>query len=322
MADRRRPGRAAAVGVAVLAAGLLACPPAVAAHGVPYVSEIDYDNPGGDSSERIEISGPEGLDLAGWSVVLYDGDDTSRASYRRTSLSGRVGESGTFVLAYPVSNSIRNDEPGGVALVDPDGRVAEFVSYGGSFTAARGPAAGLVSDDLGVLDADEPGTSVQRDPVDHDRWYGPAPHSFGVRNGSAPLEPRPVTCADEPTHDIGEVQGPGEKSPLEGEVVTVRGVVATDLRDGFHLEDPDLDGDRRTRDTVFVVPPADSVVDLGQRVIVTGTVREVDAVTQVEADSLDYCGEALEDGSGHDSEDGSDVPAYAPELQPIGFEPL
>lgn len=35
-----------------------------------FINEIHYDNDGGDTGEAIEIAGPAGSDLTGWSLVL------------------------------------------------------------------------------------------------------------------------------------------------------------------------------------------------------------------------------------------------------------
>ncbi|CAN5695304.1 hypothetical protein BH18ACT3_BH18ACT3_00660 [soil metagenome] len=43
------------------------------ANGAVFINEIHYDNSGADTGEAIEIAGPAGLDLAGWSLVLYNG---------------------------------------------------------------------------------------------------------------------------------------------------------------------------------------------------------------------------------------------------------
>ncbi|MEJ7724882.1 MAG: hypothetical protein WKF64_11300 [Ilumatobacteraceae bacterium] len=43
------------------------------ANGAVFINEIHYDNSGTDTGEAIEIAGPAGLDLAGWSLVLYNG---------------------------------------------------------------------------------------------------------------------------------------------------------------------------------------------------------------------------------------------------------
>ena len=40
-----------------------------------FINEFHYDNAGGDVNEGIELAGPEGTDLAGWSLVLYNGSN-------------------------------------------------------------------------------------------------------------------------------------------------------------------------------------------------------------------------------------------------------
>src|SRR5699024_4233635 len=46
--------------------------PAYAA-GEVFISEIHYDNAGTDTGEAIEVQAPEGTDLTGWQVVLFNG---------------------------------------------------------------------------------------------------------------------------------------------------------------------------------------------------------------------------------------------------------
>ena len=46
---------------------------AEAALAGPFVNELHYDNAGSDVGELIEIAGPAGLSLSGWSIVLYNG---------------------------------------------------------------------------------------------------------------------------------------------------------------------------------------------------------------------------------------------------------
>ena len=42
-----------------------------------FINEIHYDNTGGDVGEAIEISGPSGTNLMGWSILLYNGNGGS-----------------------------------------------------------------------------------------------------------------------------------------------------------------------------------------------------------------------------------------------------
>ena len=42
--------------------------------GTPvFINEIHYDNAGTDMGEAIEVAGPAGEGLSGWSIVLYNG---------------------------------------------------------------------------------------------------------------------------------------------------------------------------------------------------------------------------------------------------------
>lgn len=158
-------------------------PPPPPPPGSVHIVELHYDNSGTDAGEAIEIEGPAGADLTGWSVVLYNGDAASRAPYNTRTLTGALlatcADRGVMVLDYPV-NGIQNGSPDGLALVDAAGAVVEFLSYEGVFTAASGPASGLTATDIGVSENSAPlGTSLQRDATG---WYGPATSSFGGCN--------------------------------------------------------------------------------------------------------------------------------------------
>lgn len=123
--------------------------------GTPFINEIHYDNASTDAGEAIEIAAPAGTNLTGWKLVLYSVStgETLGEVYNTRNLSGIVPDQddgyGTLSFAYPV-NGIQNGPTDGIALVDPDGNVVQFLSYEGSFTAADGPAAGLTSTDIGV----------------------------------------------------------------------------------------------------------------------------------------------------------------------------
>ncbi len=116
-----------------------------------FINEIHYDNTGTDVGEAIEIAGPAGTSVAGWSIVLYNGADTSE--YSTTPLFGAFsnlqGAMGVLHLSYG-SNGIQNGDPDGIAIVDDTNAVIQFLSYGGSFTASDGPASGMTSIDIGV----------------------------------------------------------------------------------------------------------------------------------------------------------------------------
>lgn len=112
-----------------------------------FINEIHYDNVGTDTGEFIEIANTAGVDLTGWSVVLYNGADGR--SYNTIAISG----SGAFLTINLPANGIQNGAPDGIALVNASGTVVQFLSYEGSFTATNGPANGMTSTDIGVFEA-------------------------------------------------------------------------------------------------------------------------------------------------------------------------
>ncbi|MEK7456390.1 MAG: Calx-beta domain-containing protein [Pseudomonadota bacterium] len=135
-----------------------------------FINEIHYDNAGTDAGEFVEIAGLAGTDVTGWSIVLYNGNPAQRSSYSTQTLSGVIGDQqngyGTIRIAYPANGiqnggSGANGEPDGIALVDAQGNVIQFLSWEGSFTAASGPAAGMTSTNIGVYeDGTQTGTSI------------------------------------------------------------------------------------------------------------------------------------------------------------------
>ena len=110
-----------------------------------WISAFHYDNAGEDRSEGVRLSGLPGARLAGWSLALY----TGARVYKTVMLDGALDGSGQrFVDA----EGMQNGPSDGLALVAPDGRVAEFLSYEGTIRASEGPARGRTSQDVGVAE--------------------------------------------------------------------------------------------------------------------------------------------------------------------------
>lgn len=158
-----------------------------------FINEFHYDNVGGDTGEFVEVAGPAGTDLTGWSIVLYNGN--GGVPYSSIPLSGTIDDEGlgTGALSFLAPN-IQNGSPDGLALVDNNGDVVEFLSYEGSFTAIGGPADGLTSTDVGVSEDPAPpaGQSLQRQGTGDDSsdftFVGPAAESPGSLNASQTFE--------------------------------------------------------------------------------------------------------------------------------------
>jgi DNA/RNA endonuclease G (NUC1) len=146
-------------------------------------SEIHYDNASTDAGEAIEISGPAGTDVTGWTILLYNGSNGT--VYDTKTLSGTIPATcdarGVIVTNYAV-NGIQNGDPDGMALVDNAGAVIEFLSYEGTLTAVEGAANGLTSVDIGVAEkgTDAAGMSLARKA--DGTWSAPAASTFGACN--------------------------------------------------------------------------------------------------------------------------------------------
>ena len=104
-------------------------------------------------------------------------------------------------------------------------------------------------------------------------------------------------CAVAPTHQIAEVQGPGEESPLAGQTVRVEGVVTGDFQEngelrGFFLQDPTPDADPRTSEGLFAFAGTGlRDVKVGDRVLVTGRATEFNGWTELSpVTAVDVCG--------------------------------
>jgi hypothetical protein len=131
---------------------------ACAVNGALVINELDYDQPGIDSGEFIELfnPGPSARSLAGLALILVNG--TNGAEYSRVDL-GQAGPSlaagGYLVVGTAVavaatpqgtltielassSNNAQNGAPDGVALVDTvQAILIDAVSYEGSISAAQ-----------------------------------------------------------------------------------------------------------------------------------------------------------------------------------------
>ncbi|NND75510.1 MAG: ExeM/NucH family extracellular endonuclease [Ilumatobacter sp.] len=176
---------------AALAVPLVATAPAAVTAAGPtvFINEIHYDNTGTDAGEAIEVAGPAGTDLTGWSIVLYNG--SNQMTYNTSALSGTIPNQqagfGTVVVSYPV-NGIQNGPADGIALVDGGATVVEFLSYEGSLTAVDGPASGMTSVDIGVSESSATlvGESLQlvgSGSMGGDfSWAAAQPHTFGAVN--------------------------------------------------------------------------------------------------------------------------------------------
>jgi hypothetical protein len=174
-----------------------------------WINEIHYDNAGTDAGEFIEVvlENPGNYTLANFSIVLYNGNNG--ASYDTKTLDlytvgATVGNFKFYTFDYTAATlSIQNGAPDGMAVAY-NGVVVpgQFLSYEGTLTATDGPASGMTSVDIGVLETSTTpiGSSLQLSGTGSTysafAWQPEAPQTVGVINngqnlGGAP-DPEPT----------------------------------------------------------------------------------------------------------------------------------
>ncbi|WP_188152374.1 ExeM/NucH family extracellular endonuclease [Teredinibacter waterburyi] len=273
------------------------------------ISEIHYDNDGTDTGEAIELSGPVGAELSGWSLVLYNGSASQRAPYNTFAISGELSavegcERGYFTLSLP-ANGLQNGAPDGIALLDDSANVVQFLSYEGAFEALDGPAVGLLSEDIGVSESSTTpvGYSLQFDYLNQ-VWLPPAESNFGRCEAGVILEPTPTLTprpSTEPSPEpapervkIHQIQGAGAEVTRSDEVIVEAIVVGvyqgSDQLRGFFIqeEDADSDSNAQTSEGIFVYCGSCTVaVSVGDQVRVTGAASDYYGMSQLNPASAD-----------------------------------
>lgn len=210
-------------------------PPPDPVSGSVFFNEFHYDDKGSDQNEFVEVAGPSGTDLSGWTVVAYNG--STGDMYKTVNLVGTIldqqGCMGTESVSF---SGLQNGSPDGLALVDPAGDVVEFISYEGTLTASNGPAAGMTSTDIGVS---ENGSGSKNDSLQR-AGTGSTPGDFTWASPSRANRDRinsgqtfSDTCGGgggEPTGDpwINELHYDNSSTDI-GEFVEVAGPAGLDL---------------------------------------------------------------------------------------------
>mmetsp|Transcript_4380 Transcript_4380/g.6448 ORF Transcript_4380/g.6448 Transcript_4380/m.6448 type:complete len:198 (+) Transcript_4380:93-686(+) len=159
----------------VLFLGVLCATLSVAQNQQVWINEIHYRNRGSDLNEFVELAVAGDFDLTGYQLVQYAGFNGMQwgspvplSDNTKTLTDNKSGYAFHVTLRGPSGNglrsSLRNGKQGdGIALVDTiTNTTVQFISWGGSFIAEDGIAAGATSTDIGVEEerSSLPGHSV------------------------------------------------------------------------------------------------------------------------------------------------------------------
>jgi hypothetical protein len=167
-----------------------------------FSNEIHYQNVGADINEKIEFAGKAGTSLTNWRVQLYEGSNGTVIT--TINLSGTLPNTctvsginmGIYVVdVLAASGFTLGSGPDGWALVFGATPV-EFWSYGGTFTATNGFAAGMTSTNIGATEPTNtsPNSSIQRSGLS--TWiFAEGTNTFGSCNTTQYFCPEPVANA-------------------------------------------------------------------------------------------------------------------------------
>jgi len=150
-----------------------------------FINEVTSDT----GENFIEIAGPVGTNMGGWSVVLYNSIDGQPYQAQKLSslLKDNNGDSSGFGFGTYSINGMKGGGGHGLALVNTGGKVVQFISSGGSFRAKDGAAKGMTSINIGDSKSNtNSGYSFQLvgngRKAGHFRWSGPIYATAGAIN--------------------------------------------------------------------------------------------------------------------------------------------
>lgn len=112
-----------------------------------YISELRYDGKAPD--DFVEVTAPAGIDVSGYTLAFYNGSNHA-SSFALGAPTQTIAGQSAYLVDKSDAGFLDFKPDWGVALVDPNGDVIQFLTVEGRITVANnGPAAGLTSTDLG-----------------------------------------------------------------------------------------------------------------------------------------------------------------------------
>jgi len=205
-----------------------------------WLNELHYDNASTDEGEFVELvlEGAGSYALSDFTVNLYNGNNGS--SYDSKTLDqftegATIDNFTIYHYTYP-SNGIQNGEPDGIAI-DYQGTLipGQFLSYEGTFEATGGPASGVMSTDIGVMELNttEIGQSLQllgTGAIYNDFiWQEPAMETPGALNNGQTIGGTPVPTLIVASPNGGEQWEQGSTHPITWTSISFTGNIKIEL---------------------------------------------------------------------------------------------
>jgi len=248
-----------------------------------FISEYLEGRPETKAVELINYTGDE-VDLSGYSLeIIFEGQAANTVV---VPLQGTLPNGRTFVIANPLMDidaDLTSDAftfngndaillKSGEDVIDSIGNSQSVLWWGRDVTLRRSPD--VCNGDTNPTDAFNP----------RDEWIiAPKEAVDNLQSHGARCRPAPAAAetTQEPevaddTTPIGEIQGLGHLSPLDGETVLTSGIVTATGENGFWLQSAPgrEDGNPATSDGIYVFTRGTLDVNVGDELRVTATVME------------------------------------------------
>jgi hypothetical protein len=121
----------------------------------PWINEFHYDDASTDANEFVEIIVPDAYTGTALTLTFYNGNGGATYGTAYTLNDMVLGQDTTdynvYSITIPQVTGIQNGNPDGFSLSDNSGLI-QFLSYGGTFAATNGPALGITSTSVGVVE--------------------------------------------------------------------------------------------------------------------------------------------------------------------------
>ena len=264
-------------------------PTVAATGGPPLINEFVFNHAGTDTNEYIEVFGDPNADYSGLTVLQIEGDGSGAGvidgvfpvgtansdGFWMTGFLNNKLENGTvtLLLVEGFVGSLKDDldtDNDGVLDATPWSGVVDDVAVADGGSSDRTYSDVVLARNFDGLSSYHPGgasripNGTDTDAIDD--WMrndfdgeglpgfvgtpevGEALNTPGIINAPVPPPPPP------PVVTVMEIQGTGQFSPFDGQVVETSGIVTLFTANGanFWLQDPDGDGDAATSDGIFV----------------------------------------------------------------------
>jgi predicted extracellular nuclease len=281
------------------------------AHADLFFSEY-VEGSGNNKALEIYNPGSSAVDLSGYSIKNFDNGKTTAGT--TWSLSGTLEPGAVYVLARTelasqLGSGIVQQETelnfnGDDALVLFNGdsaidRIGQVGSDPGSAWTSNGVTtanmtlrrlASVATGDPAYDTAFDPSLEWQASSQDDFSGLGLAGQETAADSADNTVT---VSCGDSYTA-IADIQGDTDSSPLQGETVSIEGIVTAAYLgsngfSGFYVQTADSERSNlaKTSEAIFVYAPelADSAVSAGSRVHLQGAVSEYNGLTEITLDS-------------------------------------